>query len=398
MLYSFLIVLFIAATLVQLGYAVLFRVAKKTRRPGNPPDTPVSVIICAKNEALNLQQFLPLVLTQDYPDPLFEVVVVNDGSTDATAAVLANFQKVYAHLKIITIHPGSPKDLPGKKYALAQGIQAAKHDRLLLTDADCRPSSADWIKEMVQVPAGIVLGYGAYENHPGRLNKLVRWETVHTCMQYSSYARAGFAYMGVGRNLFYSRSLWTAVTEDPVFQKTYSQMPSGDDDLLIARMATKANTGICLDARAHTLSPPPRSWKVWWRQKTRHVSTGKYYPSKPRLLLGIYALSHSLYWIPGLLILTGSLVALATRNEWGSGFSFYKEACFCPDSLRWSIIGVWVLFVMRLLLYWVISAAWYRRLGERSLLLFYPLGDLGWAVYNIFLSPYIFLKNRQQWK
>jgi glycosyltransferase involved in cell wall biosynthesis len=338
---------------------------------------PVTIIICAKNEAKNLTQFLPSILQQDYPKNLFEVIVVNDQSTDHSAEILKQFIHTYPQLKIVSISPDEIKTLPGKKYALAQGIKAAKYDRLLLTDADCKPSSNQWLKEMVNTDSDIVLGYGAYEEHPGLLNKFIRWETVNTCMQYASYANVGMAYMGVGRNLSYHKSLLTALEHDTAFQQIYKSTPSGDDDLLICKIAEGHKISVCLKKEAHTISIPQKTWKTWWKQKTRHASTGKYYPQNIKNLLGLYGLSHSLYWFCGI-ILIAQIIATCHLS---------------PANYL-----VLALFFARLAIYWINVATWYRQLGEKKLLFFYPLGDLGWALYNVFLSPYIFWKNRQAWK
>lgn len=377
MIYTFLIAIFIIATVIQLCYAVLLRLRKQNEGTRKEILPAVSIIICAKNESRNLTQFLPFVLQQDYPQPLFEVIVVNDQSTDHSAETLSQFANKYPQLKIVSISSEVIKTLPGKKYALTKGIKAAKYDRLLLTDADCKPSSDQWLKEMVNTNAGIVLGYGAYEEHPGLLNKFIRWETAHTCMQYASYAHAGMTYMGVGRNLSYSKSLLSELEQDVSFQQIYKNTPSGDDDLLICKIAKEHKTSVCLKKEAHTISIPQKTWKAWWKQKTRHASTGKYYPQKIKNLLGLYGLSHSLYWFSGIMLIA-QLIAdcqLAATNYL-----------------------VLILFFARLLIYWINAATWYRQLGEKKLLLFYPLGDLGWALYNVFLSPYIFWKNRQAWK
>lgn len=350
------------------------------------------MIICARNEATNLELFLPLVLQQDYPPALFEVLVVDDGSADATPKLLLSLQQQYTQLRVLTLPASVQKDLPGKKYALRAGIAAARHERLLLTDADCRPASGSWLRQMTAVPSGIVLGYGAYEMMPGLLNRFIRWETVHTCMQYAGYAAAGKAYMGVGRNLCYNRSLPAMLEKDATFQATYAHTPSGDDDLLISALARRERPAVCLEQAAHTVSVPQRSWAAWWRQKTRHVSTGKYYPAGIKRLLGLYGLSHSLYWFSGLLLL---LLSLCTPID--NPFSIWKlDGCLAvPDPF---IVTVWIAFLVRILLYWINTACWCRRLGEKKLLLFYPLGDWGWAWYNVILSPYILWKNKQVWK
>ena len=367
------------AVLIQCGYAFLFfRGLKNATADSVKQEQKVSVVICARNEAANLQQFLPAVLEQDYPQALFEVIVVNDASTDDSEAVLRAFSERYMQLRVVTIATATPRTLPGKKFALQKGIAAATHELVLLTDADCHPATPNWISTMVaQVSvknkATLVLGYGAYENKPGLLNRFIHWETAHTCMQYAAYAAAGKTYMGVGRNMLYSKSLPELALADVTFRDSYQATPSGDDDLLVSAIAKHAHTTVCLDPKAHTISTAQDTWAKWWKQKTRHASTGKYYRKAVRNLLGLYGLSHSFYWFGGLLLLlTGGTGTIAAT--------------------------VWALFLIRLFLYWLLAGKWYSTLNEKKLLLFYPLGDLGWALYNVFLSPFIFWKNKQTWK
>src|SRR5688572_33381892 len=119
----------------------------------------------------------------------------------------------------------------------------------------------------------VVLGYGAYYKRPGMLNKLIRFETFHSALQYFSLALAGLPYMGVGRNLSYKKELFLR-------NKGFSSINhvlSGDDDLFINQVATKHNVNVVLDQEAFTLSEPKRRFKDWIRQKNRHYSTGKYY-------------------------------------------------------------------------------------------------------------------------
>jgi glycosyltransferase involved in cell wall biosynthesis len=385
LLYTFFVLFFLLACLIQICYVAFFFMQQNKRKATTPSsEIPISIIICAKNEAQNLKQFLPSILQQDYPQQLFEVIVINDQSTDESAEILSRFSSQYSQLKVLTISPDTVKTLPGKKYALSQGIAAAQYDRVLLTDADCTPSSDQWLKEMAGVKEDIVLGYGAYETHPGLLNQFIRWETVNTCMQYASYAKAGLTYMGVGRNLSYRKSLLKDIEKDTAFQQIYTNTPSGDDDLLIGKIATKTNVALCLSKNAHTISIPQKTWKAWWRQKTRHASTGKYYQPKIKNLLGLYGLSHSLYWFSGIILI---IIQIANCQLPTANCSLATPNYLVP-----------ALFAIRLLLYWTNAAQWYNRLGEKKLLLFYPLGDLGWALYNVFLSPYIFWKNRQAWK
>lgn len=268
----------------------------------------VTVLICARNEAENLKQNLPQILEQHFPK--FEVLVVDDDSTDATRNVLEHLQMRYSHLKILRV---APKTSPGKKHALAMGINAAQFEHLVFTDADCRPASKTWLRSMAmgfsRVPSAvrgeqdveIVLGYGPYLPEPGLLNKWIRFETVQTAMQYFSFAHAGHPYMGVGRNLAWKRHLFR---ETGGFE-AHVQLPSGDDDLFVNAAANGGNTGMCLKPESFVYSRGEKGWKNWLKQKRRHLSAGKKYRFKHRFLLGLLAITQSLhYFLLTLLLLT----------------------------------------------------------------------------------------------
>jgi cellulose synthase/poly-beta-1,6-N-acetylglucosamine synthase-like glycosyltransferase len=246
---------------------------------------PVSVVICAKNEYYNLKNNLPLILNQDYPD--FEVVVVNDASDDETIFLLQDLEREHKRLKVVNI----TQDLnffKGKKFPLSLGIKSAKHELLLLTDADCIPSGPNWIKEMAgnfDSKTEIVLGYGPYEKKNNLLNMIIRYETIMTAVQYFSYALAGMPYMGVGRNLAYRKSLFI---KHKGFISHYT-IKSGDDDLFINMAATGKNTKIEVHPDSYTFSPAKNIFRDWWYQKRRHLSTGKYYKPKHKFVLGVYS-------------------------------------------------------------------------------------------------------------
>ncbi len=234
---------------------------------------PVSVIICARNEALNLRKHLPFVLNQKYSD--FEVIVVDDGSTDATADVLQHFASEFPKLRIIKIDP-SEKIGKGKKYPLSVGIKNAKYEYLLMTDADCRPRSERWIQLMANGFSNgkeIVLGYGKYEKRAGFVNQLVQWDTFFVAVQYFSFALAGRPYMGVGRNLAYKKTLFEKVKGF----ESHAHIASGDDDLFVMEAANKNNVAVVLDHDSHTISRSKETFKDWYNQKSRHLTTGGAY-------------------------------------------------------------------------------------------------------------------------
>ncbi len=307
---------------------------------------PVSVIICARDEAANLALNLPGSLVQQY-STTHEVIVVDDNSYDDTKYLLEELAKEFKQLHVIELKQEA-KMIPGKKFPLSMGIKGAKYEVVLLTDADCVPATEHWISTMQGAyddDTEIVLGYGAYHKKKGLLNKLIRWETFHTALQYFSYALAGTPYMGVGRNLSYKRSVFFRLKGF----SSHHHVQSGDDDLFINMAATKKNTRICIDKNSFTLSKPAKSWREWVRQKHRHYSTGKYYKPLHKFLLGLYAFSHFLFYP----LMAASLLFFKTPGpltgwEWilivfGIRFIIQSVTCFiCLKKLDEKDLAPWV--------------------------------------------------------
>ncbi len=265
----------------------------KETSPSDADFPPVSVVISAKNEEENLETFLPEVLNQDYPE--FQVVVVNDGSEDDTDMVLTRLKAIHPHLYITRIAPDK-KFYHGKKLPLSLGIKAAKHDILVLTDADCRPATDQWLKHMVTALHSrnkeLVLGIGNYKKTKGFTNLWLRYDTFTIAIQYLGFALSGKPYMATGRNMAYSKQL---------FQKTggfknHIYVASGDDDLFVQEAANKTNTAVCMAAEAHTISAPPSSFKKWREQKIRHLSTASHYKKSIKFSLLTEPVTRELFW------------------------------------------------------------------------------------------------------
>ena len=296
---------FLAVVSIQILYYLSFLFSFTVKHPNkqSKKNIPLSVIICAKNEADNLETNLPLILSQDYPN--FEVVLVNDSSYDNTLEVMKGFAAKNENIKLVDVKT-IETFWGNKKYALTLGIKASKNDFLVFTDADCVPSSNKWLSHVSSYfsnKKSLILGYGAYSKIPlSFLNKLIRFESLMTALQYFSYANLGSPYMGVGRNMAYRKELFF---NNAGFQN-HMHLKSGDDDLFINEVATKSNTAICFTKDSFTISKPKTSFKDWFVQKRRHVSTAKYYKWQHKILLGLFFISQVLFWILGsVLILLG---------------------------------------------------------------------------------------------
>ncbi len=305
MLPSIFVTIFIVFFIIQMGYwLVLYRSFAFSKSPvSNQTEVPVSVIIAARDEAENLEKNLPSLLVQEHRN--FEVIVVNDASVDASSQVLQKIQEKHSQLRYINIDKTTHYS-GSKKNALTQGIQQARFQNLLFTDADCRAVSPHWITSMtsaLQANSALVLGYGAYKKLPGFLNKLIRYETLLTALQYFSYALKGLPYMGVGRNLSYKKELFLQANG----YESHHQLLSGDDDLFINQVAHKGNSSICFSKESFTESTPKTSFSAWFRQKHRHISTATSYKPIHKLLLGLFYLSQLLFWILAISVLSFSL-------------------------------------------------------------------------------------------
>lgn len=286
--------LFILITIVNILFYIgyfSFASAKESNSQATPP---VSVIVCAKNEAENLRNFIPAILDQDYPD--FEIILVNDASVDETFEVMEYFQENDPRIKLVNVQ-NNEAFWGKKKYALTLGIKKAKNSTLLFTDADCKPESNLWISEMAanfEQNKSIVLGYGGYsKNKSSFLNKLIRYETLLTAIQYFSFAKWGIPYMGVGRNLAY--------TSEEFYNQngfaTHLHIRSGDDDLFVNQAGTSENTAIEFNRASITRSIPKTTFSSWITQKRRHISTAKLYKKKHKFLLASFYFSQIGFWI-----------------------------------------------------------------------------------------------------
>ncbi len=269
--------------------------SKKQKKKFQKNHPKVSVIICAKNEMENLQENLPHIVHQNYPND-FEIVLVNDASTDKTLNVIESFAAKFPYINIVNITGGNRKNLKGKKNALQAGISAAKYNYLILTDADCKPNSNNWLRLIANNYTNsiqLILGYGPYEYRRGLLNKCIQYETLMTACQYCSHFEWGIPYMGTGRNLSYTKEIFL---KNEGF-KNINQVKSGDDDLLVSKIANKKNTCLELHPDSFCYSKPPEKWKDWYHQKLRHISTSFHYKPIHQFTLGIYAFSHFFVYV-----------------------------------------------------------------------------------------------------
>jgi cellulose synthase/poly-beta-1,6-N-acetylglucosamine synthase-like glycosyltransferase len=362
--------IFSSAAAIQVFYWLFFYLAVYFKRPAEATGKkePVSIIICARNEADNLRDFLPSVLEQDYPD--YEVIVVNDCSEDNSYEILGKYLKQYPHLKISTVNK-DPKFAHNKKFAQFIGIKAAKNEILLFTDADCKPESDKWLEGMsshFDEKTDFVLGYGGYLVKNGLLNKYIRYDSMTIAMMYLGLAIRGLPYMGVGRNLAYRRSVFF---RNKGFG-AHNHIISGDDDLLVNSIAKRKNTMVEFRIGTHTRSVPCNSLNEWILQKKRHLTTAPYYKFRDKFLLITEPLTRLLFYV-----------------------SFIILLCF-------RFLWPWVLavFAIRLIAQIAVFTLVQKKLNEPGLLVYLLFFDIFSPLINslIFLSNTRSRSGKNKWK
>jgi cellulose synthase/poly-beta-1,6-N-acetylglucosamine synthase-like glycosyltransferase len=273
------------------------------------PEEGVTVLVTARNKFQHLKVLIPKLFEQDYPK--FDVMIVNDQSSDRTKRLLEDLMARYPKLRSVTVKY-TPKHVTAKKFAITLGIKVAKNDVILLTDADSLPNSDQWIRKMTapvrQEGKTFALGFSGYQSQPGSLNQWIQFETILRALFYLSFGLWKAPFMGTGKNLCYRKSFFMEVKGF----KGFWSIEGGDDSIFVNTYATGANTQLVIDANAITLAAPKETWKEYVQQEKRLLHAERYFRVEDKRKMGLYGVSHALYWIGGI----GLLIYFGIGFQW----------------------------------------------------------------------------------
>lgn len=349
-----------------------FRFRKKTDRGEvtfQHEQPSVSIIICAKNESQNLSDFLPSVLEQDYPN--YEVIVVNDGSTDESEQLLGYLETKYKHL-YRTYIPEQAKNISRKKLAVTIGIKAAKNDVLLFTEANCEPKSDQWIRKMVRhftSGTDIVIGFSALSKSNGFFSKYSVYDNLFTGLQYLSLALMKRPYMGVGRNLAYRKELFFS---HKGFYK-HLNLQAGEDDLFINEVATPLNTEVEITPKSIVTSHHNDDQRIWREDKICHATTLRYYKPGPVIFWRFETYSRYGFW--------GCLIALAV-------YSFPNLVLLAATLL---------VFIARMIIQLYVINKSASKLTAEKFYFTLPVFDLIQPIYNLYFYFYRLFRGKKDY-
>ena len=334
------------------GKLIFNKKKKQTEDTGSQTEAlpPVSVVIAAKNEEYHLKDKLVFFLEQDYPE--FEVIVVNDASTDECEYVLKAFSKLYPCLKVVNIVENVNK-FRGRKFPISLGIKSAKYDHIVLAGADCVPSGFEWLKNLARnfsEKKEVVLGFCTYTKQKGLFKFLLQYDNLTTAMNYMGLALSGHPYRGDGRNIAFKKDLFFKVGG---FTKHYN-LPLGEDDIFIRNVSTASNTTVSLTPESFLSSDAKHTYKEWKRQKIDRLSTYKYYKPSIKFLLSIPNITTLLFYA---FVITLLLLSLP---------------------FEYVILAIVIKFVLQIFIYFKSC----KRLGIKRVFIFAPLIELYFLLLN----------------
>ncbi|MDR3715675.1 MAG: glycosyltransferase [Puia sp.] len=271
---------------------------RSQEQKGEPP-TSISVIIPARNEEKNILACLDSLFLQSYPKNRYQVIVVDDQSTDRTWEILRKIE--YPGMQILPLQladylPDNGNIRAYKKFSIETGIGMANGDLIITTDADCR-FHRDWLRTVAafyeQTGAQFLAAPVRIDAGPSFLAvfQTLDFITLQGITGAAVYKR--FHSMCNGANLAYPRKAFREVGG----YQGIDGIPSGDDMLLMHKIYKKypAKVFFLKDRRAIVTTKAETTWKGFFNQRIRWASKADKYDDKRifAVLLGVFLLNLS---------------------------------------------------------------------------------------------------------
>jgi len=265
----------------------------------------VSIIVPARNEENNIGVLLKNLTQQNYPKENFEVIIIDDNSTDNTAKIVTVFinQHPECNIKIIHISQENPK-AAYKKKAISKAIEASRGELIITTDADCRVNK-NWLRSFISFylteKAQMIVGPVCFYNESSIFEKMQSFEFLSLIAITAGAIRMGRPIMCNGANLAYEKSAF--ITVGGFGNDKFS---SGDDVFLLLKIKQQfGNKSVKFLKNLDTIvyTEPKKNINEFIHQRVRWASKNKGYDAK------ILLVSFTVY-VVNLLLISGLLLVI----------------------------------------------------------------------------------------
>jgi cellulose synthase/poly-beta-1,6-N-acetylglucosamine synthase-like glycosyltransferase len=254
--------------------------------PDSEPKIKISVIVAAKNEERNIPALINSLSNQSYPPDLFEVIIIDDDSTDNTYGRTVGLTKESPNYKI---YKALIKKFPGKKGVLQFGIEKANNPFILITDADCRPDK-NWIRSFAakfDLGSEFIIGTAPLVQQKTIVNNISCFENLRTLLLTLGTANIGMPYSAAARSFGFKKESFEKLSG---YENTLDTI-SGDDDLLLREAVKhKMKIDIVAEKDSFVYSDSPKSFSEYLMQKTRHIKTSFHYVFIHKVFLAVWHL------------------------------------------------------------------------------------------------------------
>lgn len=361
--------IFVGFLAIQLFYFLFVygRFAFSNPSQKNDKTPSVSVIVCAKNEAENCKTLVPMLMEQDYPN--FELVLIDDASSDDTLDLFESFEATYQNIKLVKVE-NIEAFWGNKKFSMTLGIKAAKYEHLLFIEPHCYPLSNQWIREMSQhfdAEKTIILGYSKIQKTKNSfINMLMRFENMWQTMHTFGFAKIGKPYRGSGSNLAYHRREFFNVRGF----NDHMKIRFGEDELFVNQASTGKNTTFAISKDSFTITQPIPKFSIWFNQKRRQLAVSEHFKSSDQFQLRLYGMS---FW----------------------GFIMFAVILLFMQ-FQWEIVTG--LIIARYLIAWITMGVASRKLDEKDIIFVYPFMEIFWSMTQLNMLFSNFFSKPTQWR
>ncbi|WP_165836087.1 glycosyltransferase [Marinifilum breve] len=287
----FLIIGLVLTFLIDLIYSIFY--CRKLKIKNNPyihsETIPISIIVCAKNQAQYLEKNLPGLLTQDYPE--YEIIVVDNGSVDDTEDVLIRLKNVYPNLRSTQI-PIDEKFKHNKKLAITIGVKAAKYNQIIHLNPNGFTNSKTWLSNTIAHAKGkLHNAYSNFEYQKGFFYNFLRYDIIKQTIKLASFTSINKLYAGNAFNMSFLKS-------DFLANKGYAgnaHFEAGYDHILCMDLAKKSDYTFCTNPDCKITIDTKNHYKTWKIINKHYFKSRKYIPFKRKLLLDLEPITHFLF-------------------------------------------------------------------------------------------------------